>query len=131
MGRSLPRRKVLGVRPVTLNLLGPVSISFPGIKRRVDAGAATARRGCFGNPPAILLPAVRIRFVPGALIRPVVDRRRILFLFGALTVRPGRIFAVLHKRLLFQSFGQMLRGGGTAAQELHHIATRPFSFIKQ
>jgi len=128
VGKGLAVRRPLAVRPVTLYLLGPISISFPGIKRRIDAGASTARCGCFGNPPAILLPPVRIWLVPDTLIGLAVDCCRILFPFGASIVRPCRVFVVLHKRLLFHCLGQMLRCGSSGAQELHHNATRLFSF---
>ena len=100
-----PNKFGLTILPVSLNLLRPASITFPGVKRRIDSGTSATRRRCFRNPPAVLLPPVRFRFVCGA--------RRILRLIDNFISRlvviaaPGCVLAVLHVKVLVQSFEEM------------------------
>lgn len=92
----------LTVLPISLNLLGPVSITFPGIQRRIDTAATTARRRCFGYPPAILLPTIRIRIISGACLVAISLGD---FLCRRIVIPgPSVVFAILHVNVLAQSF---------------------------
>jgi len=117
---------ILTIRPVAPNELGPAPITFPCIKRRVNAGAPTAGCGYFGYPLAVLLPAIRFRFFADLRTGLAVVRVRILFPFGATVTVPGAFFAVLHMRLPCNSFVQMLRDASARAQELLHNAGSRF-----
>ena len=100
-----PNKVGLAILPVSLNLLRPASITFPGVKRRIDTGTSATRRRCFRNPPAVLLPPVRFRFVCGArrILRLIDNFISRLIMFAA----PGCVLAVLHVKVLVQSFEEM------------------------
>ena len=92
----------LTVLPVTLYLLRPASIPFPGIQRWINTGATASRGRCFRYPPAILLPSVGIRVITGirrtmCLIRDFISR---CVVFAV----PGYVLAILHVNVLVQSF---------------------------
>lgn len=129
LNRGLSFGLVIG--PVSFYLFGPVSVTFPGIKRRIHTCAATARHGGFGNPAAILLPAVGICWLCRLFASITIVCTDIVVRVGAVVAGPGVFFAILHLFMPVQSFSEMLRVSTAGSQELHHNAKRHIPHIIQ
>jgi len=122
---------VLTILPVPFHLFGPVPVSLPGIKRRIDSGSTTSGSRSFGDPPAVLLPAIRVRIVTGMYTSFTIIRRILFVGVVAEVSSPGCFLGVLHLNLPVNSFVEILRARGAGSQELHHRADRDFSHKNQ